>query len=82
MSDASFHSLELRCDLTVQLTEFYAARDYPEKLRCIKYHDLKTDKTFVFLTNNFTLPAMNIADLYRCHGKSNYFSNGLNNTCE
>ena len=66
-------SLGLRCDQTVRLTGFYAARDYPEKLRRVKYHDLKTDKTFVFLTNNFALPAMTIADLYRCRWQVELF---------
>jgi hypothetical protein len=66
-------SLGLRCDQTVRLTGFYAARDYPEKLRRVKYHDLKTGKTFVFLTNNFTLPAMTIADLYRCRWQVELF---------
>ncbi len=66
-------SLGLRCDQTVRLTGFYAARDYPKKLRRVKYHDLKTDKTFVFLTNNFALPAMTIADLYRCRWQVELF---------
>jgi transposase len=65
--------LGLRCDQTVRLTGFYAARDYPEKLRRVKYHDLKTNKTYVFLTNNFTLPAMTIADLYRCRWQVELF---------
>ncbi len=65
--------LGLRCDQTVRLSGFYAARDYPEKLRRIKYHDLKTGKTLVFLTNNFTLPAMTIADLYRCRWQVELF---------
>ena len=62
-----------RCDQTVRLSGFYAARDYPEKIRRIKYHDLKTGKTLVFLTNNFTLPAMTIADLYRCRWQVELF---------
>jgi hypothetical protein len=66
-------NLGLRCDQTVRLTGFYAARDYPEKLRHVKYHDLKTNKTYVFLTNNFTLPAMTIADLYRCRWQVELF---------
>ncbi len=66
-------SLGLRCDQTVRLTGFYAARDYPEKLRRVKYHDQKTNKTYVFLTNNFTLPAMTIADLYRCRWQVELF---------
>lgn len=47
------------------LTGFYQCKDYPDKLRRVKYHDAATDKTLVFLTNNFSLPAMTIADLYR-----------------
>ena len=47
------------------LTGFYQCKDYPDKLRRVKYHDAVTDKTLVFLTNNFSLPAMTIADLYR-----------------
>ena len=66
-------SLGLRCDQTVRLSGFYAARDYPEKLRRVKYHDLKTGKTFIFLTNNFALPAMTIADLYRCRWQVELF---------
>ena len=66
-------SLGLKCDQTIRLTGFYAARDYPEKLRRVKYHDLKTGKTFVFLTNNFALPAMTIADLYRCRWQVELF---------
>ena len=37
----------------------------PEKLRRVKFHDAETDKTLVFLTNNFTLPPLTIAHLYR-----------------
>ncbi len=58
-------STGLRCDQTIVLTGFYPRKDYPEKLRRIKYHDAETGKTFVFLTNNFTLPAITIAKLYR-----------------
>ena len=47
------------------LTGFYQAKDYPEKLRRVKYHDAETNKTLVFLTNNFTLPPLTIAKLYR-----------------
>lgn len=66
-------NLGLRCDQTIRLTGFYATRNYPEKLRRVKYHDLKTNRTYVFLTNNFTLPAMTIADLYRCRWQVELF---------
>ncbi len=58
-------STGLICDQSVVLTGFYQCKDYPDKLRRVKYHDAATNKTFVFLTNNFSLPAMTIADLYR-----------------
>ncbi|VEN73804.1 transposase [Candidatus Desulfarcum epimagneticum] len=53
------------CDQTVRPGGNLAARDYPEKLRRIKYHDHKTDKRLIFLTNNFILNAGTIADLYK-----------------
>jgi transposase len=55
----------LRCDQTVELTGVHTPRYYPEKLRRIKYYDGATDQTFVFLTNNFALPALTITELYR-----------------
>jgi transposase len=55
----------LQCDQTVVLTGFYARKDFPEKLRRIRYCDPETGKRFVFLTNNHTLPALIIAQLYR-----------------
>jgi len=63
----------LKCDQSVLLTGFYTAKDYPDKLRRIKYYDAKTDKTFVFLTNNFSLPALTIAELYRCRWQVELF---------
>lgn len=66
-------TLGLKCDQTIRLTGFYAAKDYPEKLRRIKYLDPKTDKMLIFLTNNFSLPAMTIADLYRCRWQGELF---------
>ena len=55
----------VKCDQTIILTGVKATDDYPQPLRRIKYHDSKTEKTFNFLTNNFTIPAQTIADLYR-----------------
>lgn len=63
----------LRCDQTVVLTGYYSAQHYPQKLRLIKYYDATTGKTFIFLTNNFTLPALTIADLYRCRWQVELF---------
>ena len=66
-------TLGLRYDQTILLTGFYSSRGYPDKLRRIKYYDSKTDKTFVFLTNNFVLPSMTIAELYRCRWQVELF---------
>lgn len=58
-------STGLRCDQTIMFTGFYPAQNYPAKLRRIKFYDAKTKKLFVFLTNNFNLPALTITELYR-----------------
>lgn len=55
----------LRCDQTVVLTGHYAKKDYPEKLRRVKYYDEKTGVTYVFLTNNFSITALMVAQLYK-----------------
>jgi len=55
----------VKCDQTIVLTGIGAKKDYPQQLRRIKYHDTQTNKTFNFLTNNFTVPAKTIAELYR-----------------
>ena len=54
-------STGLKCDQTIVLKGFYTYKSYPEKLRRIKYYDVETEKMLVFLTNNFTLPALTIA---------------------
>lgn len=56
----------LRFDQTVVLGGFYARRDYPQALRRVGYRDPETGEALVFLTNNFTAPALAIAQLYRC----------------
>ena len=58
-------SAGLRCDQSIVLTGVKTSQSYPQWLRRIKYHDLKTGKTFDFLTNNFVLPAQTVAELYR-----------------
>jgi len=55
----------LRFDQTVGLTGLTARCDYPSPLRRIGYRDPATGKRLVFLTNNFTVPALTIAQLYR-----------------
>jgi len=58
-------SAGLRCDQTIMLTGFYTSKYYPDTLRRVKYRDADSGKTLVFLTNNFTLPPLTIAQLYR-----------------
>ncbi|WP_260295941.1 IS4 family transposase [Sedimenticola hydrogenitrophicus] len=55
----------LRCDQTGMLTGFYTSKHYPDRLRRIKYYDAETDKRLVFLTNNLSIPALTITELYR-----------------
>ncbi len=66
-------STGLRCDQTVVLTGFYAKKDYPDQLRCVKFYDDNTGKRFVFLTNNFSLPALTIAQLYKLRWRVELF---------
>ena len=58
-------STGVRSDQTVVPTGFYSKKDYPEKLRRIKYYDADKGRSFIFLTNHFTLPPLTIAELYR-----------------
>ena len=55
----------LVCDQTIKLTGAKSIKDFPESLRLVKYRDKERDKTLIFITNNFYLPAITIADLYR-----------------
>ena len=63
----------LRCDQTIILTGVDTARDYPQPLRRIKYYDSETQKSLIFLTNHFTLPALTIAKLYRARWQVELF---------
>ncbi len=58
-------STGVQTDQTGRLTGFYVSKDYPEKLRKVKYYDSEMNRTFVFLTNNMTLTAQEIALLYK-----------------
>ena len=66
-------STGLVCDQTIILTGQYSPRDYEAPLRRIRFKDPKTAKTLVFLTNNFTLPAFTITELYRCRWQVELF---------
>jgi transposase len=53
------------CDQTIKLVGHYAIQHYPQHLRRIRYKEMETGKTLVFLTNNTALPALTIAALYK-----------------
>jgi hypothetical protein len=63
----------LRFDQTIILSSFYPRQGYPEALRRIGFCDPQTGKELVFLTNNFTAPALTIAQLYRCRWQVELF---------
>ena len=56
----------LRCDQVVVPQSVYPRKDYPEKLRLVKFDDAKNHQHLRLLTNEFTMPARTIAHLYRC----------------
>ena len=58
-------STGLKCDQSIVLTGFYQTKDYPNKLRRIRYFDAESQKDLIFLTNNFSLPALTIAQIYK-----------------
>ena len=60
-------------DQTIMLVNFYASKNYPDKLRRIKYLDVETNKRFIFLTNNFELTALQVALLYKYRWKIELF---------
>lgn len=52
-------------DSIIRFAGYYQEKDYPEELRLIKYWDKENKREFIFLTNNFDLTALEIAELYR-----------------
>jgi len=59
-------STGLQCDQTVVFRHRYPRQDDPEKFRRVRYFDADTATRFVFVTNNFSLPALTLALLYQC----------------
>ena len=63
----------LRSDQTIVLAGPKSSRLYPDPLRRIGFHDAENQRRFVFLTNNFELPALTIAQLYKCRWQVELF---------
>jgi len=64
----------IRSDHTITLTNYYASKEYPEKLRKIRFYDETKKKLLIFLTNNFDLKAEEVAMLYKYRWRiENYF---------
>ena len=60
-------------DQTIRLNGYYAAKEFPHKLRRIKFLDREQNRMLIFLTNNFTLSAIDIAQLYKHRWKIELF---------
>jgi hypothetical protein len=60
-------------DQTIRLNGYYTSKEYPDKLRRIKFYDSENDRMLVFLTNNFKLSATDIAQLYKHRWKIELF---------
>jgi IS4 transposase len=66
-------SVGLRSDHTVVLTAIDSAKAYPDALRRVNYFDADTNQRLGFLTNNFALPALTIAQIYKCRWQVELF---------
>ena len=66
-------STGVRCDQTIRLTGIRTAQRYPDPLRRVGYFDVEKDSRLTFLTNNFLLPPLIIAQLYRARWQVELF---------
>ena len=72
-SHAVDKSTGIRSDQTVILTSMESAKVYPDVLRRVSFYDVETDKRLKFLTNNFVLPALTIAQIYKARWQVELF---------
>jgi len=63
----------LICDQTIMLDSAHSSKAYPDKLRRVKYYDLESGQRLTFLTNNFEIPALTIAAIYKCRWQVELF---------
>lgn len=63
----------IKCDQTISLVNYHALKDYPDMLRRVKKYDADQEHSLVFITNLFPLPALTIAELYKCRWQIELF---------
>jgi len=63
----------LQCDQIIVLHSFYPKKEYPDKLRRIRFYDKELNRRLIFLTNNFSLPALTITKIYKCRWQIELF---------
>jgi hypothetical protein len=66
-------STGIRCDQTIMLTTYRSLQDYPEHFRRVKFYDKDNDRYLVLLTNNVTIAALTIAQLFKCRWQIELF---------
>jgi len=66
-------NIGLKCDQTIMLTGVKTAKNYPEQLRRVRYFDSDKKKDLIFITNNFFLDPIMIANLYKCRWQVELF---------
>jgi transposase len=66
-------STGLKCDQTIVLTGINSSKYYPEKLRRVRFFDKESENNLTFLSNNFILPSLTIAQLYKCRWQIELF---------
>lgn len=72
-SNPKIKSGGIMADQLIRLQGFYADKDYPDKIRRIRFYDSQHDRIFIFLTNNFDFKAAEIAQLYKHRWKIELF---------
>ena len=65
----------VQCNQTISIIGFYAKKDYPERLRRIRFYYVQQGKRLVFLTKNFNLPALTITNLHQHRRQIKLFFN-------
>lgn len=63
----------IKCDQIIVLTGVNSKKNYPDKIRRVRYFDDSNNKNLTFLTNNFIFPSLTIAQLYKCRWQVELF---------